>query len=913
MGLDKDNWLVLIRRLALLLMQSAAKDPVFPRSLDYLSILEKLMDANVFQLSVPERGRSLCVGISIYLVRRGLYWNIAESFRRIPIDAKSTPSIPSLISISTTPFSVFPPATPEYKECLHAFTIDILTLPILPNRLPLPVVSQLAARLPFVSLAQLSIPHIISRLSGSSESRVHLMANLLTFGSQRVSKASSPTLNMYLSFLVALMDSLKPGCMDPPRNSISKRRQSGAATPWLSDSSDTEDEHHAGGAESFSLRLDSKTLFRLQTLYSRSDLEALVHATQRHPDVRQKIFDYFTALWLVWPSKKDKVMTVLNSGSSSIGFGLTKDVWRGWVRSSAIGKEDDPKRAIEKLTAPSLASQWPPFLFMTELYTHNLLTMGDEEFFSSAPGATRAGAGAGNPLTLDEVASLSRQLLNVAFPLYWHEDQTISNDSVPGLRLQWKSVREMATQCLQAIQARDSRRPFVPLNHWLVTSQIDMRPFVEAAVADEGSLDRPSKVSRVLSRRQMASMSPRLGVLNNIPFSIPFSVRVQILRRFIANDASRLGLDDWFNLHRSRPRFQATIRRKQVAKDGFDQLSGLGAALKERISITFVDEWGNEEAGIDGGGVFKEFLTSLTKEAFDTDRGLWLATNRQELYPNPHSYAREAHQLNWYRFIGQVLGKALYEGILVDVGFASFFLGKWLGRQSYLNLDDLRSLDPELYNGLVFLKHYEGKVEDLALNFVVANDEFGVAKSIDLIPNGSNVPVTRENRTQYIYLVANYRLNIQIKKQSEALFEGVADMIDPKWLRMFDQQELQILISGTQEPVDIDDLKRNTVYGGLYDENHAVVQGFWRVVESFDQKQRQSLLRFVTSCSRAPLLGFQELHPHFSIRDAGSDDSRLPTSSTCVNLLKLPQYPNEYVLRSKLLQAITANAGFDLS
>jgi hypothetical protein len=38
--------------------------------------------------------------------------------------------------------------------------------------------------------------------------------------------------------------------------------------------------------------------------------------------------------------------------------------------------------------------------------------------------------------------------------------------------------------------------------------------------------------------------------------------------------------------------------------------------------------------------------------------------------------ALAAHQLNWYRFIGRVLGKALYEGILVDVTFAGFFLAK---------------------------------------------------------------------------------------------------------------------------------------------------------------------------------------------------------------------------------------------
>ena len=100
-------------------------------------------------------------------------------------------------------------------------------------------------------------------------------------------------------------------------------------------------------------------------------------------------------------------------------------------------------------------------------------------------------------------------------------------------------------------------------------------------------------------------------------------------------------------------------------------------------------------AGIDGGGVFKEFLTELCKEVFDTDRGLWLANKKNELYPNPHSYATEclydifllvmcvgtdaahaAGSLAWYRFIGRILGKALYDGILVDVAFAGFFLAK---------------------------------------------------------------------------------------------------------------------------------------------------------------------------------------------------------------------------------------------
>jgi ubiquitin-protein ligase E3 C len=125
--------------------------------------------------------------------------------------------------------------------------------------------------------------------------------------------------------------------------------------------------------------------------------------------------------------------------------------------------------------------------------------------------------------------------------------------------------------------------------------------------------------------------------------------------------------------------------------------------------------------------------------------------------------------------------------------------------------------------------------------------EFGVAKAVDLIPDGSNVPVTRENRLQYIHLTSHYRLSKQIKLQSEAFFEGLSDMIDPKWLRyvqfkinsawivdavpsrMFNQQELQILLGGVNAPVDVQDLRVHTQYGGLYDNDEPTIQTFWKV------------------------------------------------------------------------------------
>ena len=57
----------------------------------------------------------------------------------------------------------------------------------------------------------------------------------------------------------------------------------------------------------------------------------------------------------------------------------------------------------------------------------------------------------------------------------------------------------------------------------------------------------------------------------------------------------------------------------------------------------------------------------------------------------------------------------------------------------------------------------------------------------------------------------------------------------------------------------------------------------------------------------------QELYPAFCIHNGGSDLERLPTASTCMNLLKLPEFHDEALLRSKLLYAIECAAGFELS
>ncbi|KDQ51194.1 hypothetical protein JAAARDRAFT_41256 [Jaapia argillacea MUCL 33604] len=908
-GPDHASWSVLIRQASFLLLHSISLAPQSQYATAHLQVLNALLSPSPRTKKLGPQGSDVTIDIMRYLLNRNLYSYLATAIARIDIEAKTSPSLPPLISLVTLPLISSNPSSDMYITSLEQIFIHILTIPLLPNRLPLTSLTTFSGRLPISAIHTLPSSLPATLVSCPIEAKVHLIANLLAFTPPRYPKLPAQPLAAYLQLLAELMNSLPINALDPPEPRSSSAQQS-VAGPWIDDSdSDSDSESHPQVAVVTSFepkpilpQLDKRTRHRLQSLPSPSHINSILTATHRYTTSQPALFAFLMALCTVWPSRKDRVLGAAVAYSSG---GLVRELYRGYIRSSVLGRDDRPGAIMD----PANASLWPPLLFLTDLYTQALLTMGDDEFFSSMNSAvapSKTTSAARNPLSLDDLTTFSRKLLNIAFVLYWREDQAgVMEGGVPGLpNLKWEGVREKVTKCLQAIHARDSRKPFTPPDHWLITSQIDVSSFIEAAVLEEQRLAQPVG-TRPLSKRQISYLSPRLGVLHNIPFSIPFEVRVSIFRHFVANDMMNQGYDRFSRMGRNR----VSVRRGRIAEDGFDKLAD--ADLKAPIEISFIDQFGAEEAGIDGGGVFKEFLTSLCKEVFDRDRGLWLANKKNELYPNPHSYAKEAHSLNWYRFIGRVLGKALYEGILVDVAFAGFFLAKWLGKQSFL--DDLASLDPDLYNGLIFLKHYSGNPEDLSLTFTVDQEEFGVTKSTELIPNGSNIPVTKENRLQYITLVSHYRLSRQIKAQSEAFFEGLSQMIDSKWIRMFNQQELQILLGGVDNPIDLEDLRKHTNYGGLYDDEEETISAFWSVVNSFNHDQRRALLRFVTSCSRPPLLGFKELLPNFSIRDAGADENRLPTASTCVNLLKLPRYKSTRILREKLLQAIHSGAGFDLS
>ena len=315
------------------------------------------------------------------------------------------------------------------------------------------------------------------------------------------------------------------------------------------------------------------------------------------------------------------------------------------------------------------------------------------------------------------------------------------------------------------------------------------------------------------------------------------------------------------------------------------------------------------EAGIDGGGLFNEFMSAFTKQAFTYNSGHFSSNHENLLYPNPNVYLMQTYsnrRLALYRFFGEIIGKAMYENILVVPEFTPFFLNLLLGKTNQIH--DLQSLDPDLYKNLMSMK-YMKNIEDLCLTFSVIPT--GSSEEIELIPNGLQIDVTKDTIHQYISKLASYRLNTEIYSQCNAFRQGFNSLIPNHIIWMFSAKELQLMIGGSDRGYDVVDMQRHCTYYG-YHATQPYIQDFWDIVNSFSNTERANLLQFITSCSRPPLNGFRDLQPPLCIHEV-NDDTRLPTAATCMNLLKLPRYPTKEILREKLSLSINSKAGFELS
>jgi hypothetical protein len=334
--------------------------------------------------------------------------------------------------------------------------------------------------------------------------------------------------------------------------------------------------------------------------------------------------------------------------------------------------------------------------------------------------------------------------------------------------------------------------------------------------------------------------------------SSPFSclIRISALRNVLQFDNKRKYFNDKMQSRRSSSATRGIhlqLRREHLFEDSFHQLRNRSQyELQGKLRITF-----HSEEGIDAGGLSREWFSVIAREIFNPNYCLFTtAADGVTFQPNPISMINTNH-LDYFKFIGIIIGKAIYDGQLLDAHFTRSFYKHLLGLT--VDYTDIEAIEPEYYKSLKQILEFS--LQDLGLldlTFSTESLNFGKLETVDLIPNGRRIPVTEENKFEYVQLITHHRMTAAIKSQIDCFLDGFYELVPADLISIFSPQELELLICGLPD-VDLEDLAVNTDYH-QYKENDEIIHWFWEVLHGFTREERAMFLQFVTGTSKVSVL-----------------------------------------------------------
>jgi hypothetical protein len=358
----------------------------------------------------------------------------------------------------------------------------------------------------------------------------------------------------------------------------------------------------------------------------------------------------------------------------------------------------------------------------------------------------------------------------------------------------------------------------------------------------------------------------------------------------------------------TRTRLKVEVRRSEILRDSFRRLRNVEPAdWLGHLFVRFRDE-----PGIDDGGLTREWFELLVKDLFDPLYGLFGSSkNHGGHQPHPSSQLVVPDACDYFRFAGAVIARAMIQNIAIDAHLTSSFLKHILGRPP--SLRDVQEVEPEVHSSLVWIQQNE-IAEDQNLFFAIPKDEIRAEEIYELLPEGADVPVTEENKAEYVSLVTQYMLRGRIEEQIDAFCRGFYGLIPREEITFLEPNELDLLICGVPE-VSIADLRANCEFSSPYNSTHPVVLMLFAVLEKWDSEKLAKFLIFVTGSSQVPLGGFamfSQAGTPIRVQPGGTKE-RLPSAHTCINTLDLPEYEDEDEMQRKLLMAIYECSTFGMS
>jgi len=303
------------------------------------------------------------------------------------------------------------------------------------------------------------------------------------------------------------------------------------------------------------------------------------------------------------------------------------------------------------------------------------------------------------------------------------------------------------------------------------------------------------------------------------------------------------------------------IRRDSVLSDALGAFDNISIEPRNFHKVFRFEFMG--EPAVDAGGVAREFFEIAVKHLFRPDFGLFKISRRATYWINQDAAMchPDGEDRKYFRFAGALLGKAVFDGHTTGA-YLSRALLKHLLHQPF-GVSDLRFVDSSLWDMMTFVRHAtEDELNAVMLDFsVTKSNAFGSTVSIDLKRGGSDIVVTRENRTAFMQLRSKYALMNSISTQLCAFLKGFHSVIPEQLLMVFDSRELELLLCGLPT-INVEDWKKHTTYTGSLSEKHKISKWFFEYVSEISQSKQARLLQFITGTSRVPVSGFRALQSY---------------------------------------------------
>ena len=216
-------------------------------------------------------------------------------------------------------------------------------------------------------------------------------------------------------------------------------------------------------------------------------------------------------------------------------------------------------------------------------------------------------------------------------------------------------------------------------------------------------------------------------------------------------------------------------------------------------------------------------------------------------YFNPYSFEPS----DQFFLVGALLGLAIYNSIILDVALPPFTFKKLLLSGHAPTMQ--KTKHPA--KGLRLLLEFDGDVETTyCRDFVIEVDRYGQTLQVPLCADGAKRPVTNANRAEFVDLYVRFMLDTQVARQFEPFKRGFFTVCGGNALSLFQPEEIELLVRGSDEPLDVPAMKAVAVYENWKDGNQKVgrspedsplVQWFWTFFQESSTQDQRRILGFI--------------------------------------------------------------------